>query len=56
MDLRFETGDKTGEFVLAIYSLEGDELTVAAGGPERPADFTSRPNSNVTVIVFRRAR
>ncbi len=53
MDITFEEGPQKGRTLLAIYSLEGDVLRIC-GGDRRPAEFTSKPNSEVALMVFRR--
>jgi len=55
MNIRFEEGPQKGKTMLAIYSLEGDELKIC-GGDRRPAEFSSKPKSEVILIQFKREK
>jgi uncharacterized protein (TIGR03067 family) len=51
------TGDLGDHVCLAIYRIEGDQLTIchARPGGERPTRFESAPGSDVFLTVWRRA-
>jgi uncharacterized protein (TIGR03067 family) len=53
MDVTFEEGPQKGKTMLSIYSLDGDDLKIC-GGDKRPTEFTSQPNSQVVLFVFKR--
>ena len=55
MDITFEDGPQKGKTMLAIYSLHGDELKIC-GGFTRPTEFSSKPNSEMILFVYKREK
>jgi uncharacterized protein (TIGR03067 family) len=55
MDITFEDGPQKGLTMLAIYSLDGDELKIC-GGLTRPTEFFSKPNSEMILFVCKREK
>jgi uncharacterized protein (TIGR03067 family) len=59
LDIVIGSGNDKGKTQLAIYKVEADTLTVAigpAGDKMRPADFTTKAGSEISVQVFRREK
>lgn len=58
MDITGVSGPNAGRTIPAIYSFNGDLLTIAyqlAPGADRPAELTSPPGSQVLLIHYKRA-
>jgi uncharacterized protein (TIGR03067 family) len=58
IDITFTAGEDKGKTALGIYKIEGDRLTICrtAPGKERPSEFSSRPSSRHTLMVYRRVK
>ena len=58
MDVTPSTGAAKGKILLGIYELEGDTLTNSHlnSETERPKDFSSKPGSRQTLIVYKRQK
>jgi uncharacterized protein (TIGR03067 family) len=59
MDLTLAEGPDKGKTFQAIYKLEGDMLTVCRSiepGKQRPAEFASKPDSGLLLVVWSRAK
>jgi uncharacterized protein (TIGR03067 family) len=59
MDLTVAEGPNKGKTFQAIYKLEGDTLTVCRSiepGKQRPAEFASKPDSGLLLVVWSRAK
>ena len=58
MDITGTSGPNAGRTIPAIYSFDGELLTIAyqlAPGAERPAELTSPPGSQVLLVRYKRA-
>lgn len=58
MDITGVSGPNAGRTIPAIYSFDGELLTIAyqlAPGAERPAELASPPGSQVLLIRYKRA-
>jgi uncharacterized protein (TIGR03067 family) len=59
MDLTIAEGVGEGKVYYAIYKLEGDTLTVCrniAPEKDRPAEFSSKPNTGLMLVVWKRQK
>jgi uncharacterized protein (TIGR03067 family) len=58
IDLIGTEGKNKGKAAQGIYALEGDKLTICytMPGKERPTEFSSKPGSAATLVVWRRAK
>jgi uncharacterized protein (TIGR03067 family) len=58
LDITIGEGDEKGDVVESIYELDGDNLKVCGKliGKERPADFTTKPGSNMVSLVLKREK
>jgi len=58
LDATFTEGDMKGETSLAIYELKDDTLKYcrATPGKDRPTEFSSKPGSGQTLVVYKRAK
>ena len=57
LDLQFLEGKHAGKTALAIYAWDGENLKVCGVRPDevpRPTDFTTAPDDNRVLVVFRR--
>ena len=58
MDITGTSGPNAGRTIPAIYTFDGELLTIAyqlAPGAERPAELTSPPGSQVFLVRYKRA-
>jgi uncharacterized protein (TIGR03067 family) len=58
IDITFTQGDDRDRTAPGIWKIEGDRLTIcrAAPGKARPSEFSSRPGSGLTLMVYRRIK
>jgi uncharacterized protein (TIGR03067 family) len=58
LDLTYRSDPHKGQVALLIYELEGDTLKIClpAPGAERPTEFASRPGTETSLLVLRRAK
>ena len=58
MDVTHAQGDQKGQTAPGIYTLNGNELKLCAGGPtdKRPTEFVSKAGSMVGVMVLKREK
>jgi uncharacterized protein (TIGR03067 family) len=58
IDVIFTGGPSKGETLKGVYKLEGDYLTIGSvrGDANRPTDFTSKPGSGISLIVYKRQK
>ena len=58
MDILGTEGPNQGKTILTIYELAGDNLRVcyALGGDERPAAFATKPDTNLFLVTYKRAK
>jgi uncharacterized protein (TIGR03067 family) len=58
IDITFTGGEGKGGTALGIYKIEGDVLTIcrAAPGKERPKEFSSNPDSGLTLMSYQHKR
>jgi uncharacterized protein (TIGR03067 family) len=57
MDVEGKSGPNAGKHIPAIWTIDGDTLTIAyqlAGG-DRPVAFASPPNAKVLLVKYKRA-
>ena len=59
LDIKFKDGEKP---VVGVYEIKGDKLKVclrhadASGPGERPSPFSTNPESNLILMVFKRTK
>jgi uncharacterized protein (TIGR03067 family) len=58
MDATDTEGDDVGKVIKAIYELKGDTLRVcyAFNGAERPKEFTTKADSPILLVTYRREK
>jgi uncharacterized protein (TIGR03067 family) len=58
IDISFTAGPAKGEIFSGLYKLEGDYLTIcySKGDSDRPTDFTSKPGSGKSLLVYKRQK
>lgn len=58
LDLTYKTGPEKGKTVAAIYDVKDGQLRICVAPPEvaRPTEFTTTPESTVSLVVFHRKK
>ena len=56
VELTHTSGDMKGQKAYAIYKLEGDRLTVCRSPTKRPTEFTTKPNSDRVILIYKRQK
>jgi uncharacterized protein (TIGR03067 family) len=58
IDITVGEGDRKGNVIEGIYEIDGDNLKICAKmvGKERPADFTTKPGSDMVSLVLKREK
>jgi uncharacterized protein (TIGR03067 family) len=57
LDVQFEEGKDQGKTSLSIYAWDGENLKICGAnsdGGKRPTDFTTTPDEDRALVVFRR--
>jgi uncharacterized protein (TIGR03067 family) len=55
-ELSYTSGPMKGQKAYAIYKLDGDQLTVCRSPSKRPTEFSTKPNSDRAILIYKRQK